>query len=194
MTARPTSTKAPASKPGAKMGFASASAAAVFVLWAALIGSEKRVYEAYLDVFGVATVCAGITGPAVKFGKVYTDAECDVLESEYIERMNARLGKCVPREDLELHQVIAWGHFAYNVGSTAFCGSTAARRLNERRDGLACEQIMRWTFGRSRKTGALIDCSFADNKCMGLYTRRVRERAMCLGDLDAFKPSWQVPR
>jgi GH24 family phage-related lysozyme (muramidase) len=174
------------------MGFATASAVAVTLLWAALIGSERRVYTVYLDVFGVPTVCAGITGPELKLGpKVYTDAECDALELAYIGEMLGRLGRCVTRTDLSLHQVIAWGHFAYNVGFSAFCKSTAARLLNAGEDAAACEQPMRWTWGTDRTTGKRVDCSVRANKCWGLYDRRLRERAMCLGDMDAFKPEWK---
>jgi len=182
-----------AAPPVGKMGFATATALAVALLWASLIGSEKRVYLPYLDVFGVLTVCAGITGPGVTAGRTYSDMECDLLEGDYITRMLARLGSCVQRTDLVLHQVVAWGHFAYNVGNVGFCKSTAASYLNSNRDAEACDQIMRWTWGTSRRTGARIDCSVRANKCYGLYDRRLRERAMCQGDMNAFKPAWRAP-
>lgn len=173
------------------MGFVTASTVAVMLLWAALIESERRVYVPYFDVFGVLTVCAGITGPDIQINKVYTDPECDALEQNYINQMLKRIGQCVKRVDLALHQVIAWGHFAYNVGNGAFCSSTAASYLNAKRDSEACEQIMRWTFGTSRRTGDKVDCSNRANRCYGLYTRRLRERAMCHGDMNAFNPEWK---
>ncbi len=174
------------------MGFATASATAVLLLWAALIGSEKRVLTTYIDVFGVPTVCAGITGPGVVLGKTYTVDECKALESAYIDGMLKRMGRdqCVSRRDLDLHQVIAWGHFAYNSGDGAakgFCGSTAARKLNAHDDDGACEEMLRWRFGTDRRTGKKVDCEIRANKCYGLYDRRLREHAMCFGNLDAFK-------
>ena len=174
------------------MGFAGASVAAVLILLASLTHTEGRRYVPYLDVFGVLTVCKGVTGEDVIADKVYTPPECDVLETAYVQRMYVRLGKCVARTDLELHQVVAWGHFAYNVGEGAFCASTAAKLLNVKADPEACEQVMRWTYGRSRITGKRLDCSIRANKCYGLYDRRVRERAMCKGDMNAFKPEWKA--
>jgi GH24 family phage-related lysozyme (muramidase) len=189
-TPAPVETTPPAG--AGRLGFVGASAAAVMLLWAALIGSEQREYVPYLDVFGVLTVCAGITGPEVIAGRTYSDTECDALEHGYITRMLARMGECVKRSDLALHQVIAWGHFAYNVGNAGFCKSTAASYLNSKRDKEACDQIMRWTFGTSRRTGNRIDCAVRANRCYGLYDRRLRERAMCNGDMDAFKPGWSA--
>src|SRR3546814_15188747 len=58
--------------------------------------------------------------------------------------MYARMGRCVPNARLAFHEIKAWGHFAYNVGETAFCNSTAAKLLNRGENEAACKQLPRW--------------------------------------------------
>jgi lysozyme len=163
---------------GAKFGFAAAPFALVGALLVALNTSEGRRYEAYLDSAGIPTVCRGITGADVVWGKVYTPQECDVLEVRYIDRMLANMGKCVNVE-LEFNQVKAWGHFAYNIGTPAFCASTAARLINQGQHAAACQQIPRWRF-ITLPGGTRFDCSTPGNKiCAGLWDRRKWELALC---------------
>ena len=178
----------PATK-GQKTTFAGASAAVILAIGMALLGSEGRRYEAYYDGFGIATVCDGITGPEVKFGKVYTDAECDTLRDIYVRRMLARMGRCVPKRELEFYEIKAWGHFAYNVGEGAFCASTAARMLNDPAvtdTSTVCPQMLKYRFGgKNPATGKKWDCSIAAdrarNKCYGVWLRRQWEYQTCKG-------------
>lgn len=173
--------------------FAAVPFAVAASLLVALNVSEGREYVPYYDSAGVLTVCRGVTGPDVVEGRTYTPTECDVLEVRHIERMYARMGRCVP-VPLTPEEAGVWGHFAYNIGEAAFCASTAARLLREGRYADACRQILAWRYIR-RPTkrympdgtpgltadGRHFDCSTPGNKiCPGLWTRRQSEASSCL--------------
>jgi len=167
----------PQQQPKPKWKLAAAPVAAVVAIVAALQTSEQRVHTAYWDHLGkVWTVCAGITGPDVVEGLTLTDAECEAREVAYVEKMLARMGRCVATP-LTFNEIKAWGHFSYNVGNANFCGSTAARLLNEGRNREACEQITRWTLIKGK------DCRNPANKCGGIVKRREWERQTCLSSL-----------
>ena len=163
---------------GAKVGFAAVPAALILAL-AALLAQpdhERRVLTTYWDALGqVWTACAGVTGEGVIPGKTYTVAECEALETRYLTRMYARMGRCVPSAQLEFHEVKAWGHFAYNIGEANFCNSTAAKLLNRGENKAACAQISRWRFIKGK------DCAIRANKCYGIVKRRTWERTLCEG-------------
>ncbi len=162
-------------KTGGKVGFAAAPVAVALLIVAALQVSEKRVHTTYWDKLGgLWTVCAGVTGPAAIPGKTYTDAECERLEVAYVQKMLSRMGKCV-RGEFEFHEIKAWGHFAYNVGTARFCSSTAAKRLNAGERKAACAEISRFVYIGKK------DCRLAANQCPGIPKRRAWERATCEG-------------
>lgn len=161
-----------------KIGFAAVPAALVLLLAGLLAqpGHERRVYTTYWDALGgVWTVCAGVTGPGVIPGKTYTDDQCEALETRYIARMFAALGKCVPDARMAFNEIKAWGHFSFNVGTANFCHSTAARLLNSGDNAAACKQIPRWRFIKGK------DCAIKANKCGGIPKRRAWEFAVCEG-------------
>lgn len=135
---------------------------------------EGRRYRPYRDSSGIWTVCAGITGVAVVRGRQYTQAECVQLENAYVERMLHAMGNCV-NATLTSNEVIAWGHFAYNIGTEAFCRSTAARLLNGGERQLACAEISQWVFIQGK------NCNDPSNHCGGIVQRRSWERALCEG-------------
>lgn len=160
-----------------KMTFASAGAVVVAAIVASLQQHEGRKYVPYWDNLGkVWTVCAGVTGDGVVVGKHYTEAECDRLEARYVGKMLKNMGGCV-RTELEFHEIKAWGHFAYNVGTTNFCASTAAKLLNGGDTQRACKEIPRWVYVGGK------DCRIASNRCPGIPVRREWERATCMGEL-----------
>lgn len=171
---------APAPQPTKKMTFGAATAALVMALVAALgqndSAHEGRRYKPYLDGGGVPTVCAGITGKAVVWGKTYTPDECTALEAAYIREMLHYMGACV-RGEFEFHEIKAWGHFAYNIGTPAFCSSTAARRLNAGERQSACAEISRFMYSAGK------DCRLAASNCSGIPVRRAWERGTCEGRL-----------
>lgn len=162
-------------KTGTKVGFAAAPLVLVAALVASLHGWEGRPKTTYWDKLGqVWTVCAGVTGPGVVPGKTYTDAECNALEQRYVQKMLRNMGQCVTGE-FEFHEIKAWGHFAYNVGTANFCGSTAAKRLNRGERKPVCAEIGRWVYVKKK------DCRIAANECPGIPRRRQWEQATCEG-------------
>jgi len=171
---------------GRKFGFAAAPAALVLALLAALgqddSAHEGRKFIPYRDSGGIWTVCAGITGSAVIPGKRYTPDECTRLEAEYVQAMLRNMGHCV-RGEFQFHEVKAWGHFAYNVGTGAFCSSTAAKRLNAGEREAVCSEI--WRFRYVRIGGVKRDCALPEwkEKCGGIIPRRQWEMATCRGQL-----------
>lgn len=155
--------------------------AAIVLLLGLLTSAEGRRYTPYYDAAGILTVCDGITGPDVVQGKTYTDAECDTLGQRFVERMAAKIGRCVG--PLTFGEWVAWGHFTYNIGTTAFCNSTAARLLRTGDHEAACRQMPRWRFVTI--DGVRRDCSVYPwtKKCGGIPKRRALEQSMCLDAL-----------
>lgn len=141
-------------------------------------GVEGREHIPYYDQAGILTVCGGITGPEVIEGKWYSWAECDVLEQRFIERMNAKIGHCIG-VGLNPGEWKAWGHFTFNIGTTAFCKSTAARLLREQKYHQACAQMARWTYITKPGRGK-VNCRVKAEKCGGIPKRRDLEMKMCL--------------
>ena len=139
--------------------------------------SSKRPLTPYRDIVGVLTVCNGVTGSRVIEGRKYTEAECDALERGYVDRMISRMGQCVtvPLTDGEW---IAYGHWAYNVGTEAFCNSSLLRKLNAGDRVGACNGMAAWTW--VTKNGKKVNCRIAANRCGGLPARRDYEVKMCL--------------
>ena len=141
--------------------------------------SEGREHRPYYDQAGILTVCRGITGPGVIEGKWYSWAECDVLEQQYIERMNAKIGHCIGPRGLNDREWIAWGHFTFNIGTPTFCNSTAARYLREGKYMQACAQMARWTYITKPGRGK-VNCRVKAEKCGGIPKRRDLEMKWCL--------------
>ena len=141
-------------------------------------GMEGRKHLPYYDQAGVLTVCGGITGPEVIKGKWYGWGECDALEQRFISRMTEKMGPCVG-EGLNPGEWKAWGHFTYNVGITAFCKSTAAKRLQAGDHIGACKQMPKWTWITKPGRG-LVNCRIKAENCNGIPKRRDFEYQMCM--------------
>lgn len=145
--------------------------------------SELRKHYPYYDVVGELTVCEGLTGDWIVKGKYYSDAECSKRTAEYIQKMSAKMGKCVgPLTDESWK---AWGHFTYNVGTPSFCNSTAAKLLKQGKYNEACDQMLRWDVLTIK--GKKYHCSLPANRsgknridgCDGIMNRREMEYAQC---------------
>lgn len=130
---------------------------------------EGTVHKTYVDAVGVLTACTGHTGRDVKPGMTFTQAQCDELLAGDLESHDADIGKCikVPVAD---HERAAYLSFAFNVGATAFCGSTMLKKLNAGDHVGACNELLRWVYAGGRELA-------------GLVKRRQRERTMCLGNV-----------
>lgn len=145
---------------GAPIALVTASLLGALTFW------EGRKYEPYQDIVGVWTVCAGITGPDVKPGKKYSQADCDELEGREIERHGRGVLECVTVQ-LPQKRYEALALFAYNVGIRGACGSTAVRLINAGQPAAGCDALLMW----SKAGGQFV---------RGLHRRRVFEREWCL--------------
>lgn len=146
--------------------------------------SGRQYLKVYLDIVGVATACDGITtyqGRPLRKGMAFTEEQCtEMLEEELIKhaegvmRCTAGLALTIPNVD---HERFAAVSLAYNVGvgraatakrkGAGYCGSTVARRFNERRYREGCDALLMWNKAGGRAI-------------QGLTNRRKRERTVCL--------------
>lgn len=148
------------------VGAVGASLIAAASLW------EGTEYTAYSDIVGVLTVCQGYTGSDIVQGKRYTSAECDALLTKELGKHSKAVLECV-KVPLQRHQYDAFVLFSYNVGSNAFCTSnTVLKPLNAGNYQAACDGLLKWTYAKGRYI-------------QGLMNRRVYERKMCMGELNA---------
>ena len=147
------------------------SAIAILTLSAsALVGIaqwEDYRGEAYTPVPGDRpTIGFGATD-GVKPGDKTTPPRALVRLLADANRFEGALRKCVS-VPLHQHEYDAFVSTAYNIGSTAFCGSTLVRKLNSRDYAGACTEILRWT-------------KFKGRELRGLVKRRQAEYRLCMG-------------
>lgn len=131
---------------------------------------EGMRLQAYRDIVGVPTICAGTTR-GVRMGDVKTLAECEALaRSELLEYREIWHGyltdetldfRVPPKRDA------AFTTFAINVGADSAGRSTATRRLNAGNVAGACEAMTWWNRAGNRVV-------------LGLVNRRKREKSLCL--------------
>lgn len=149
--------------------------AAMVVVGAAGTGlikqSEGVRYRTYLDDAGIPTICYGHTGPEVRLGQTATKEECDTLFKKDLLRHSAAVSKCL-NAPLTSYQYDAVVSFAFNVGPTAFCRSTMARKINAGDLEGAAAEFPKWN--KVRINGKLVVSA-------GLSARRDRERALFEG-------------
>ena len=128
---------------------------------------EGEVLSTYYDPVGIATVCYGDTDPAMAVpGASYTREEClQSLERQLIAHAGPVL-ECAPGVTASPDMTAAFVSLAYNIGTSAFCRSTVARRFNSGDYQGACAAIEMW----NRAGGRVLP---------GLVQRRADERAMC---------------
>lgn len=126
----------------------------------------------------VPTVGFGTTtrpdGTPVRMGDTTTPPQALARALSDVQRFEGALKQCV-KVPLHQHEYDAYLSFAYNVGASAFCNSTMARRLNAGDYAGACSEFGRWTFFQGK------DCKDPINRCAGLVMRRTEERKKCEG-------------
>lgn len=153
--------KAPKKTLVAVIGLAAAS-----LLGLTLDRWEGNESVGYRDVVGIATNCRGNTTD-VAVGRRYSDAECTVINDREALKHVEPILACAPRLRTAKPEIVAaHASLAYNIGTTGWCGSTAARRLNAGDWAGSCEAIMLWQMAGGRIV-------------KGLTNRRTAERALC---------------
>jgi lysozyme len=146
--------------------------AAALAISAPLVAKwEGKRNDPYRDIVGVPTVCYGDTRD-VTMGKRVGDAECTDRLYRQLADHAAPIIKCVPalRQPGRTAQLAASVSLAYNIGTTGFCKSTAARRFNAGDWRGGCSAFYAWRFAGGREV-------------KGLANRRRDEIAICLRGL-----------
>lgn len=126
----------------------------------------------YRDPIGIPTKCMGDTTNVV-VGQKYSEAECRAsLERQLIVHAEPVL-KCTPGLKGRTYQLGAAVSFAYNIGTSAYCGSTTARRFNAGDYRGACKAMNESDSGKAQWVTA------GGRVLPGLVERRAKERAIC---------------
>jgi lysozyme len=148
---------------GAISGAAMAAAVAVVAQW------EGLYNDPYKDIVGVWTVCYGQTAADHTVMRRYSDAECKEMLPKSLKKYDDGIRQCLTGE-LPDSMRIAFLSATYNIGVSAFCGSSMARLANRGDLRGACDALLMWI----RAGGKVVK---------GLYNRRVDERRICLGGI-----------
>ncbi|MDR2093043.1 MAG: lysozyme [Azoarcus sp.] len=114
--------------------------------------------------FGTTTDPAG---RPLKGGETIAPPQAVKLALRDVQAFEGAIKRCVT-VPLHQHEYDAYVSLAYNIGGTAFCGSTLVKRLNAGDYPGACAQILRWN-------------RFKGKVMAGLKNRREAEYRMCMG-------------
>lgn len=139
--------------------------------------SEGKVNRVYTDAVGVLTVCYGHTSPYLRKGMTFTDAECDLLFRSDVVKHQVPLvgpGNCIKSAPLTGNQRDALTSLTFNIGNSAFCKSTLARKLGARDYKGASKEFGKWVYGGGRVLP-------------GLTVRRAKEQIL-FNSTSAWKP------
>ena len=138
-------------------------------------GYSSKAYPDPANGKAVPTIGFGTTHN-VRMGDTTTPVKALQRKLTDVQQFEGVLKACVTAP---LHQgeYDAYVNLAYNIGPQAFCGSTLVRRLNAEDYEGACNAILMW-----RRVG-ITDCSHPQNRsCPGLWVRRQKLHAQCLGE------------
>ena len=156
----------PAQRKGLGALVGAVAAASLLAFTPAWEGTELTTYR---DLGGVLTYCTGATEDA-QWGKTYTPAQCRAQLDRDLERHAAGIARCIPMDRLTDGQKVAFVDAAYNIGVSAFCRSSMARRASAGDMAGACDALLMWN-----KVGG--------KEVRGLTRRRQAEREICLRGL-----------
>ncbi|AOY96837.1 hypothetical protein BKK79_36080 [Cupriavidus sp. USMAA2-4] len=128
--------------------------------------NEGTVLTTYRDMGGVLTYCTGATEDA-QWGKTYTPDQCRAQLDKDLELHAEGVMACV-RAPLTDGQKVAFVDTAYNIGVSAFCGSSMARKANAGDMAGACAALSLWVNVNGKPV-------------RGLVNRRALAREYCEG-------------
>lgn len=160
----------------ALVGVVLASTVAGAALW------EGRRNDPYIPIPGdVPTVCYGETKVAMRR---YSDAECLSMLKQSLVKYSDGVLTCI-NVPINQNQHAAFTLFAYNLGVTAFCDSSAVKKLNIYDYAGACQGLFAYR-GVNRMVkqpdGTMKKIFFV---IKGLQNRREYERKLCLKPVPA---------
>jgi lysozyme len=125
--------------------------------------------EAYTPVKGdVPTIGFGTTS-GVKRGDTITPPRALVRLLADADQYASAVKRCAP-VPMYQHEFDGTVSFVYNVGPTAFCNSTMAKKFRSGDYTGACNELPKWVYVKGRRV-------------QGLVNRREAERKLCLGIL-----------
>lgn len=144
----------------------------------ALVLDEGYTDKAVIPVKGdVPTVGFGSTrrddGSPVQMGDTITPPKALARALTDVQKFEGAMKQCVTAP-LTQGEYDVYLSFSYNVGSSAFCGSTLVKKLNSLDYQGACNELLKWRYMARR------DCSIRSNNCYGLWIRRQGEYQRCL--------------
>lgn len=144
--------------------------AALALSASALVG--LALHEGYSDTAiipvpgDVPTIGFGTTS-GVKPGDTITPPKALARALVDVQKFEGALKQCVT-VPLAQNEYDAYISLAYNIGASAFCGSTLVKRLNAQDYAGACAQILVWN-------------KFKGRPLAGLTKRRQAEFKQCMG-------------
>lgn len=134
-----------------------------------IISSEGYEPVAKPPVAGdVPTNGFGSTGPDIKLGDRTDPVRAVQRALKDANQFERAVQRCV-KVPMHQHEFDAAVNLAYNIGPTAFCGSTVVKRFNAEDYPGACDAFLMWN-------------KFKGQVLKGLVNRRERERRQCLGE------------
>lgn len=134
--------------------------------------SEGKVNRVYRDPVGILTACYGHTGPELRMGQTFSDAQCEAMLVDDLKKHRVALigpRNCIGSAPLTQNQHDALLDFTFNVGTGAFCSSTMAKHVKARYYVKAAQEFPKWVY--ARKNGVPV-------KLPGLIKRRTAEKAL----------------
>lgn len=141
-----------------------AASALVFV---SLMTHEGYVEKATIPVPGdVPTIGFGTTA-GVKLGDRTDPVKALQRAMSDIQKFEGAIKQCV-KVPLHQYEYDSYLSLSYNIGPSAFCGSSLVKFLNQGNYEEACKQILRWD-------------KFKGQPLRGLTIRREKEYRQCIG-------------
>lgn len=153
-----------------KLVISAATAAAIYIAAPIIELVEGVEYKPYMDIAGIPTVCAGITGPDVVWGKGYSNRECRNLLEKHIQ-IHGKYVQDAVTYPISPETRAALISFSYNVGGSAMRKSTAVRFINQGKIEEVCKALGMWN--KITKNGKKVVVK-------GLVNRRNEEIKLCL--------------
>lgn len=156
-----------------KLIISAATAAAIYIAAPLIELVEGVENKPYMDIAGIPTVCSGITGPDVVWGKTYSNRECRNLLEKHIQ-IHAKYVQNAVTYPISRQTRAALISFSYNVGGSAMRKSTAVKLINQGKIEQGCKALGMWTKATVNGKKVVVK---------GLVNRRNEEIKLCLSGL-----------
>lgn len=156
-----------------KLIISAATAAAIYIASPLIELVEGVEYKPYMDIAGVPTVCSGVTGSDVVWGKSYTKSECRKLLEKHI-KIHGKYVQDAVTYPISPETRAALISFSYNVGGHAMKNSTAIRLINQGKIEQGCKALGLWNKATINGKKVVVK---------GLVNRRNEEIKLCLSGI-----------